>query len=153
MKSFFDLSCRLIMLVLAVRLGAAPSIEISTGSPASPVRLSLSVEERVATRTPQAPDLATAYWVVTPLPFVVRSGYAYYGAVRSINAHGDVLGNDLSVVKHIAADGTVSALGAHNFHFNGGRQLDDAGRDGEGRDHPGQRQRSDRDPEPGSELG
>ncbi len=128
MKSYFDLFCRFLLLVVAVRLAATPTIEISTGPATSRVRMSLPMENRVAVRAPQAPDLATAYWVVTPLPVVVPPGFGYYGAVRSINAQGDVLGNDLSLIKHVAADGAVTPLGGYNFHHNGGRQLDDTGR-------------------------
>lgn len=128
MKAFFVFLSSLTVLVPTSRLFASFSIEISTGNANSPVRISLPLSGRTAERGPEAPDLASAYWVVTPLPIVVPPRFGYYGAARNLNENRDVLGSDLSSIRHLAADGATADFGFYRFHFNAGRQLDDSGR-------------------------
>ncbi len=128
MKATFHLGWVTAASLLAVNTAGEGTLAVSSGSPSRQILLSVPVADRLATQEPRAPDLASALWVVTPLPITVPARYGYYGTARSLNDRGDVLGNDLSQMKHVSSDGVVTDLGIYRFHYNSGRQLDNSGR-------------------------
>ncbi len=128
MKATFHLGWVTAASLLAVNTAGEGTLAVSSGSPSRQILLSVPVADRLATQEPRAPDLASALWVVTPLPITVPARYGYYGTARSLNDRGDVLGNDLSQMKHVSSGGVVTDLGIYRFHYNSGRQLDNSGR-------------------------
>ncbi len=128
MKATFHLGWVTAASLLAVNTAGEGTLSVSSGSPSRQILLSVPVGDRLATQEPRAPDLASALWVVTPLPITVPARYGYYGTARSLNDRGDVLGNDLSQMKHVSSGGVVTDLGIYRFHYNSGRQLDNSGR-------------------------
>jgi len=128
MKATFHLGWVTAASLLAVNTAGEGTLSVSSGSPSRQILLSVPIADRLATQEPRAPDLASALWVVTPLPITVPARYGYYGTARSLNDRGDFLGNDLSQMKHVSSDGVVTDLGIYRFHYNSGRQLDNSGR-------------------------